>query len=397
MALRFQRRITLAPGIRWNISGGGSSFSFGPRGASVSVGKRGTFVNAGLPGTGLSARGKLGGQVAPQARGAATKSDASSLVPLTCFIAPDGTITFVGDDGEPASDRVVEIAKKQNRAAIMAAIQQQCDAINDEVEALGRLHHATPDCRMPPRWVAEAFEEPEPAQPLPRKAPWLLRWHKRSCERAAVANRAAEEAYRSGREAWITRKNEHERREVRRRRLIEQEINVDVQAMQAFLDERLQAVSWPRETSVAFEIVEGGSKVLLDVDLPELEAMPSKTATVPARGLKLTVKDMPAPKVQKLYMEHVHGILFRLVGEVFAALPMTQTVVASGFTQRPDPATGHVQDVYVLSVRVGRGAWQGLAFGRLESVAAADALSRFEARSKPQRSGKLLAIEPFAS
>jgi hypothetical protein len=39
MALRFRRRIKLAPGIHWNISGSGSSFSFGPRGATVSTGK----------------------------------------------------------------------------------------------------------------------------------------------------------------------------------------------------------------------------------------------------------------------------------------------------------------------------------------------------------------------
>jgi hypothetical protein len=59
MALRFQRRIKIAPGLRLNIGKGGVSVSAGPRGASVTAGKRGLFANAGSPGTGLSSRQRL--------------------------------------------------------------------------------------------------------------------------------------------------------------------------------------------------------------------------------------------------------------------------------------------------------------------------------------------------
>ncbi|MEA3250610.1 MAG: DUF4236 domain-containing protein [Pseudomonadota bacterium] len=38
MAFRFQRRITLAPGLRLNLSKRGMGLSVGPRGASLSVG-----------------------------------------------------------------------------------------------------------------------------------------------------------------------------------------------------------------------------------------------------------------------------------------------------------------------------------------------------------------------
>ncbi|MDM0058898.1 DUF4236 domain-containing protein [Variovorax fucosicus] len=37
MALRFRKSIKLTPGIRWNISGLGSSWTFGPRRASINV------------------------------------------------------------------------------------------------------------------------------------------------------------------------------------------------------------------------------------------------------------------------------------------------------------------------------------------------------------------------
>ncbi|CAM3888458.1 hypothetical protein VRRI112168_05040 [Vreelandella rituensis] len=59
MAFRFQRRITLAPGIRLNLSKRGIGFSVGPRGASVSIGPSGAHAHAGIPGSGLAYRTKL--------------------------------------------------------------------------------------------------------------------------------------------------------------------------------------------------------------------------------------------------------------------------------------------------------------------------------------------------
>ncbi|HEY8253244.1 MAG TPA: DUF4236 domain-containing protein [Rhizomicrobium sp.] len=61
MGFRFQKRISILPGVRINLSKSGVSTSLGPRGADVNIGKDGVTANAGLPGTGLSYRQKLGG------------------------------------------------------------------------------------------------------------------------------------------------------------------------------------------------------------------------------------------------------------------------------------------------------------------------------------------------
>lgn len=53
MALRFFRRIRIAPGLTVNLSKSGASLSIGPRGAKYTVGPRGTRATLGLPGTGL--------------------------------------------------------------------------------------------------------------------------------------------------------------------------------------------------------------------------------------------------------------------------------------------------------------------------------------------------------
>jgi hypothetical protein len=60
MGFRFQKRISILPGVRINLSKSGASASIGPRGADVNIGAGGITTNAGIPGTGLSYRSKLG-------------------------------------------------------------------------------------------------------------------------------------------------------------------------------------------------------------------------------------------------------------------------------------------------------------------------------------------------
>lgn len=60
MALRFRKRIRIAPGIKINITQKGiTSATIGPRGLNVNVGKKGKYLNAGLPGTGIYSRTQI--------------------------------------------------------------------------------------------------------------------------------------------------------------------------------------------------------------------------------------------------------------------------------------------------------------------------------------------------
>jgi len=51
MGWRFQRRKTIAPGLRLNVGKRGVSATVGPRGARVNVGRRGVGVTLSLLGT----------------------------------------------------------------------------------------------------------------------------------------------------------------------------------------------------------------------------------------------------------------------------------------------------------------------------------------------------------
>lgn len=126
------------------------------------------------------------------------------------------------------------------------------------------------------------------------------------------------------------------------------------EAMETFFGFVLEDINWPRETRVSFEVIDAGARLAFDVDLPEVEDMPNRTAAVPQRGYRLSVKELGPTKVQKLYAKHVHSIGFRLLGEAFATLPTVQEVVLSGYSQRADPATGQQRDDHLFSARVRR-------------------------------------------
>jgi tetratricopeptide (TPR) repeat protein len=75
--MKFRKRITIAPGVRLNLSKRGVSTTIGPRGFNVNVGRRGTYLNTGIPGTGLYDRQRIGGG-AGRVQGRATAASAQS-------------------------------------------------------------------------------------------------------------------------------------------------------------------------------------------------------------------------------------------------------------------------------------------------------------------------------
>lgn len=392
MAVRFRKSFKLAPGIRMNLSGSGVGWTLGPRGASVGIGKRGAHLNTSF--MGVSSRQKLSGPSTPAKR--ASNQSQAALVSLTCAVHDDGSLTFHDAEGNAVSEHVVEAAKKQNKDNILALIQRKCDDINAGIQALSAIHLHTPSCASRPTFTDTPFPEQQPAAPRLRKPTILHKLFKKLMLRLEAQNADALSDFSALLKAWSNNQSHHAQQEQERRRLIEEGIYTSVSDMETWLEENLLDIGWPRETSISLEMLEDGSCVLLDVDLPEIEEMPSAIASVPGRGLKLSLKDMSATAVQKLYMAHIHAVAFRMVGETFAALPKASTVVFSGYSQRPDKATGRITDEYLFSVRVGRGAWSDIDFGSLADIDVVEALARFDLRRQMTKTGIFKAIEPFS-
>ena len=393
MALRFRKTITLAPGIRMNLSGSGASFSFGGRGASVTVGNRGTYLNTGIPGTGISSRQKLGGT--PRSRSATSSGRSTVTRSITVGVTDDGTVYFKDDLGYPLDEKMTATVKKQKGDLVKGLIQQKCDEINREITSVGEIHLGTPSPDVRPAFEFQEFTEPLPEQPAPKTLGFFASLFRSRRERLAEENRQALSRYMDELQKWQERKEQFSREQQRRKQFIEHDLYSSVTAKESYLEEILQRMAWPRETHVSTQLSDNGSRVFIDVDLPELEDMPHRTAVVPQRGYRLSVKEMSANHVLRLYMSHVHGIGFRLIGEIFSALQDCREVVLSAFSERNNPATGMLRNEYLYSVRVDRERWSGINFQNLQSIDVVDALSRFELRRSMSKTGVFTAIQPF--
>lgn len=100
----------------------------------------------------------------------------------------------------------------------------------------------------------------------------------------------------------------------------------DVNAMEAILDDHLFELDWPQSTEVCFEISADGKSLMLEVNLPEIEDFPSTELRIYRRGIRVSVKHLSQRALRKLYMAHVHGMGFRLIGEGFACAPAVNSI-----------------------------------------------------------------------
>jgi len=391
MGLRFRKSVKLAPGIRMNLSGSGLSWTLGPRGASVGIGKRGTYLNSGIPGSGLYCRDRIdssGTQVRQQ-------KISSSNVSITIGVTDDGVVYFRDADGNPLQDDLVKAAIKQQGDSIRELIKQKCEEINRQIEAIGEIHIDTPNPDIKPQYQPQEFLESPPTKPLSKKVGLLGLLFKSRRIRIEKDNQEQEQQFEEDSKKWEENKRRFEDAEICRKDKIEVGIYTDAEIMGKFLEENLQSIVWPRETIVSIELLNAGTRVFLDVDLPEIEDIPSKTAAVPQRGYKLSVKEMSASQIQRLYMRHVHGIGFRIIGEAFGALPNTREVVLSVYSQRPNRLTGNVNNEYLYSVKVDRSLWSRINFENLNNLDVVDSLAQFDLRRNMTKTGKFKPIDPF--
>lgn len=390
MAIRFRRSIKLAPGLRLNLSKSGASLSAGPRGASMTFGSRGAYLNTGIPGTGLYSRSRLGAGVAPTPQAAPGKVS----IGATIQVHDDGTVMYLDERGQPLSDYLTNLAKRQQGAKIKELLIATSQRINNEVDALQKLHEFTPAPDDVPKRDRREFPKARPVEPQPRNVTFLL-WLFGKKSAIESANASRQRAYESALAAWKSEKATFDESETAEVRSFSERLLKEPAFMQQVLEDCLQDISWPRETLVSFEIGDAGTDVAIDVDLPELEDLPTKTTSVPERGYKLNVKQIKPKQLNEIYSRLVHGIGFRIIGEVFATLPTVDKVTLSAYTQRDLPATGERSDTYIYSVSVERAQWAQINFKKLSAIDVSAALASFTLVRNINRAGGFEEVAPI--
>lgn len=217
MALRFRKSIKLAPGIRMNLTGGGLSWTLGPRGASVGIGGRGTYFNAGIPGSGLSSRTRLnsgaGDIGAAVTRWAMAEDEqpppTDTKIDVKISVEDDGRLRFMNSAGNELAERFVNQAKRQHGAAIQGLIQSACDKVNKQIESLGEIHSFTPRPDERVAYVPCPFNEPHPVAPRPKQPGFWDRIFRSRRTAIEMSNRLAAEAHEQAKQKWLAAREEH--------------------------------------------------------------------------------------------------------------------------------------------------------------------------------------------
>lgn len=392
MSLRFRKTITLAPGLRLNVGARGVSLSAGPRGASVTLGRNGLFGNVGLPGTGLSYRTRLDGR-----RGKAVEPDepdpATEQIPITATIGTDGRLILTDPDGALLLEEAKEAALWRNRATLTDLLERRATELNEWSDRLIRPHLKTPAPRsIAAAFVPDPFDLPRPEKPDPADTGLFASWFG-GRERAEARYQEDLSAYRAAISEWRAAEENHRVEQEAARARHARWRNGDGAAAQDRFETRLTAISWPRETLVSYQT--SRSELQADVDLPELEAMPTETARVIKQEMRVLMSVKGEQERRLDYATHVHSIGFRIAGEAFAAMPGLSSVLISGFSQRQSRATGRAEEEYLYSVRIERSGWERIDFSQLDQIDPVEALTRFDLRRDMSRTGIFRPIRPF--
>ena len=387
MSLRFRRSLKLAPGIRVNLGLRGPSLSVGPRGVGVTVGPAGVTSHVGVPGSGLSYRHTVsapahGTAVARSALPASAQNIGGDnySVHLNFNLDEHGRLTMTTLEGAPLDARLERHLREERHGELEHWLGQQCDEVNAQVEDVTRAHLTTPAPDQAHHYDAPAFAERQPEAPEDLRLSFLDKIFASRRRRREEAHEQEVAAYDTAMAQWHARRAAQLQDCERQRQRFEDERLTSAVVMHDLLEAALHRVHWPCETSVSFAIEDEGRRVHVDVGVAALEHMPHRTAERAARGLKLNFHELTQAQLRAQYVTHLHAVVFRVVGEVFAELPKVQQVVCSCFIAGPDPATGHDATRYLLSVRVPRTQWQGIDFTQLAAIDPVASLSRFDRR-----------------
>ncbi|HQR23068.1 MAG TPA: hypothetical protein PLE54_10665, partial [Burkholderiaceae bacterium] len=276
---------------------------------------------------------------------------------------------------DPLSNVVDGAADMEREAA-----QSVCAHLNEHVEAMEHPQRWTPppDHQLVPTNV-RAFPEPSPEMPKPIG--------EKGGKHVYDQRRMSE--YLDERARWMKRRFAWEASQKELLDLAQRAAQGVIESMREHLLACLKDILWPLPVSISFEI-DDVTAVRMDVQLPLLPTLPDREAAIDY-GNRVIVRRMAEVIHTKLHNRHALGLVLRLVGEVFAALPTVQNVTVSARQQPPDTRPPR----YVATTRVSRKEWTALHQSGAARGDAAQCLQQMESRFNLTGLGAFLPIEPF--
>lgn len=423
--MRFRKRIKLIPGVRLNLSKSGVSLSAGVRGASVTFGKRGNYLNVGIPGTGLYDRKRIGSS---RMQSQQNRSDYVSIK-VSISLDESGKPVIADQNGDLITEEsLLRKIKRSNdyKDTVARLSREKAGEIQQETDKFVNIYRYTPS--IIPRsqvekdlsalhfeeYVKREFDTPEPSRDsvrvdleanARREIRSLPFWTNKK-KRAQYVTTHLDKEHRRLLSKWQKEKsvfelkeNEYKSSEDKRRseafKKAKQEIESKLNGTESFVGSEIEgflnSISLPVEFSVDYEYKESTGDLLVDLDLPEIEDMPTEKASTLSSG-KISVKQKSKKELKEDYARCVTGLAFIFAGNFFNVSPHIQKILLSGYTQRVSKKTGNMEDEYVYSVLFERDKFEGL---NIKNVDPIEAFSNFKNILNITSSFDLKTIKPF--
>lgn len=361
MGLQFRKRIKICKGVNLNISKTGVGVSVGTKGARYSMHSSGRrTATVGLPGTGLYYTKNLSNS---------KKKDTS---------AKKAAATA---KGASARKTTKEIEAQQAQAEqLLQEAQEELEQFERYIEVITHVHR---DCDLAMNWNVIANREDTAA--TGGKGPRELKAQQEY------------DNYRPTLAEQIMKKLEQERRQelldaIEEARRLDQEEMGGMSAGKEFakriLAGDIEAYYEAIENSgMLTELAELGSDFEFGTDDParmEIEfvikaadVVPDKQLTLTKTG-KLSEKEFSKSAYFDIVQDYVCSCSIRLARELFAVLPV-DTVIVHAADVMLDTATGHDEEMTILSVKFERDRFLDINFDRID---ASDFVCSFEHNMK---------------
>lgn len=431
MGVRYRKSIKICKGVRVNVSKTGVSLTLGGRGASVNIGGRGAYVNTGIPGTGISSRERIASP-APQ-----PEPERAAANPMEILVQMDdrGRVELMYGDGRPVTDaaiirkikatpafaaeksrletmrreKIKEILRTQQEdAAQLIHIERLAPKVLSEKKFWAELEKMHPEYPTLPEFQTPKPDAASLRESLVKEAAAKIKpaafWRRKRL-RSAYVEQNLPQRYQTVLEQWQRQKQLFDDESLFRWR--EEKSKLDAQCQQRKqeltacgngepdavcreIDAWLQEMELPVTLSVDYEYDADAGKLLLDVDLPEIEELPT-THYVRLSSGNLSEKNKTQTALRDEYATLIFGISVFLAANFFNMSPEIQQIILSGYSQRRN-SVGSIANEYLLSVRFTRPPFEAKCAGDSDPIAFCQ---QFENRCKMSQTKVFKPIEPF--
>lgn len=425
--MRYRRSKRICKGIKINFSKSGISTTIGGKGVSINIGSKGTYLNTGIPGTGFYDRKKVSG-----GNSSAVRSNTIVLPSsVNVRVEDDGSTIIMDTQNNVITDEAIlrKIKRtdsyKELRANLMSQLKNEIEAETKKIVEIYKLSSQVSSYSdykkileglKVEKYKKEDFSQVEPQKEMIRieimqeakkNVKTIALWKIRKMRQEYI-QQELEKRFNEEHKKWELAKSEFEQKENKR----EEELNTkyyseylkrqenlkmalegESKYVEKAISDWLSTLELPLDFNLQYEYRKEQSCLMLDLDLPEIENLPTEKATQLSSG-QVKRKNKTQKELKYDYMQCVYGLAIFFASYFFDMSPAIHKILASGYTQRRDKKTGDIKDDYIYSIKFDRAEFEGTDFENIELF---EFWNRFENRCLPTQTYELKTIEPYDS